>query len=673
MKTKKTKLLVALGFAASMANAQVAWYSEPSTMPPNIFTTTAAHPTNTSIGYGQAFYPYINSNGAYDASGNLKFYVQDLAINYPGGGSVYLPVDVPTYDPYNYHYAWDTPGNEIDIVPVPGGNCNQFYVIYELAPQPSSVDTKIAYVMVDCSSGTPVMTQPSNNILTTGKGGLAVSKMTTANNIRYLFTLDESGVERFTIGTWNSGTSVGINAQTLITPLTTSMIYNSYDITQMELSPDQTRLAWNNSAAYPVAGVYEVSLTSTYGFSSYTTYTIPGTSLIYGLQYTQPTSTTTRLYVSTNLGITYFTPGTSPTYYSLTSTANYGKTQLQLMGNGNVLGVYSTGKLFEINVSANTVALSGNTTTINSNNQANGSKTMYHLPDLIELPTISVTVTNPIAIAGVPVSAVVNYVANFAIDYYYTGIKQTTSTGTPTGNYSWDNGWGPVQPSGSTVSFSGTTSLPCDNYYSMWFAVGSSSACGVGQWATTNPPFVYTSLANAGGPNNIYNIKNCCGPWPGATIGTPAVNGMTYSWAPNIDLSCTNCAQPVSSWQNTATCETYTLTVSASGCTTATSTVNVCAVSPVSCCRLAAGIENQNQAWSSFVVYPNPSNGETTISLPEKADFIQLIDMQGRLIYEAKNIDAGELKLDISKYNKGVYFMRAKIGDTIEKQKLIVE
>jgi hypothetical protein len=38
-----------------------------------------------------------------------------------------------------------------------------------------------------------------------------------------------------------------------------------------------------------------------------------------------------------------------------------------------------------------------------------------------------------------------------------------------------------------------------------------------------------------------------------------------------------------------------------------------------------------------------------------------------------KNAAAGELKIDISKYTKGMYFISAKMGDTVEKQKLIVE
>ncbi|MHB8261253.1 MAG: T9SS type A sorting domain-containing protein [Bacteroidia bacterium] len=55
------------------------------------------------------------------------------------------------------------------------------------------------------------------------------------------------------------------------------------------------------------------------------------------------------------------------------------------------------------------------------------------------------------------------------------------------------------------------------------------------------------------------------------------------------------------------------------------------------------------------------------------ADYIRIIDMQGKLVYEVQNTDGGGLKLDISKYTKGIYFVLAKIGDTLEKQKLMVE
>lgn len=47
--------------------------------------------------------------------------------------------------------------------------------------------------------------------------------------------------------------------------------------------------------------------------------------------------------------------------------------------------------------------------------------------------------------------------------------------------------------------------------------------------------------------------------------------------------------------------------------------------------------------------------------------------MQGRLVYETKNADAGELKIDLARFVKGMYFVSAKMGDNVEKQKLIVE
>jgi len=72
-------------------------------------------------------------------------------------------------------------------------------------------------------------------------------------------------------------------------------------------------------------------------------------------------------------------------------------------------------------------------------------------------------------------------------------------------------------------------------------------------------------------------------------------------------------------------------------------------------------------------VYPNPATGQVTLSVYDKADYIQVIDMQGRQIFETKNIAAQNFILDISRYTSGIYFIRAKIGDVIEKQKLIVE
>jgi sugar lactone lactonase YvrE len=183
--------------------------------------------------------------------------------------------------------------------------------------------------------------------------------------------------------------------------------------------------------------------------------------------------------------------------------------------------------------------------------------------------------------------------------------------------------------------------------------------------------------ANAGENGTVVNPGDCCGGTPFA-IGTPSVTNMSYSWSPaNSDLSSYTIAQPTSTWSNTSSCEIYTLSVSYSLCTTNTSTVKVCAraFSGSSCCRLAStttdgfGIALP----ANFSVYPNPSNSSIIIGLYDVADYVRIIDMQARTVYEAQNTDAGELKLDISNYKKGIYFVMAKIGNTIEKQKLIVE
>ncbi len=186
---------------------------------------------------------------------------------------------------------------------------------------------------------------------------------------------------------------------------------------------------------------------------------------------------------------------------------------------------------------------------------------------------------------------------------------------------------------------------------------------------------VSTKCAANAGPNGT-DQENDCGGWAGVSVGTPSVTNMAYAWTPTTTagaLSCTNCAQPVSSCTATTI---YTISVSYSACTTATSTVQVTAVGCGSGCGSGCrtmAMAQLNQTAATFAVYPNPSNAEITISLYDKTDYIRIIDMQGRTVYETQNTDAGEFKLDISQYNKGIYFVMAKIGNIIEKQKLIVE
>jgi hypothetical protein len=149
---------------------------------------------------------------------------------------------------------------------------------------------------------------------------------------------------------------------------------------------------------------------------------------------------------------------------------------------------------------------------------------------------------------------------------------------------------------------------------------------------------------------------------------------MSYSWSPGTSLNSTTIAQPTSVWSNTATAQPYTVQVSGTGCTTSTDVVSISAhhYTGQSCCKIT-GISTKTTTTENFVVYPNPSNSKITLALPATADFIRIVDFTGRMVFETKNVNESEFIIDVSKYSKGIYFISAKIGDILEKQKLLIE
>ncbi|MHB8260172.1 MAG: NHL domain-containing protein [Bacteroidia bacterium] len=254
---------------------------------------------------------------------------------------------------------------------------------------------------------------------------------------------------------------------------------------------------------------------------------------------------------------------------------------------------------------------------------------------------------------------------NFRIRKINTSGVISTYAGTGTAGFTGDGGL--------------ATAAEINVAYGLGIAIDGSGNLFIPDYADNRVREVSAKCPANAGPN-VTNVEPCCGGWAasGVTIGTPSVTNMSYTWTPsNSSLSSYTVAQPTSTWSST-TCEIYSVSVSYSLCTTATSTVQVCAqaYTGASCCRLAKPTTdgfNGIALPTNFSVYPNPSNSSITIGLYDMADYVRIIDMQGRTVYEAQNTDAGELKLDISQYNKGIYFVMAKIGNTLEKQKLIVE
>jgi hypothetical protein len=63
----------------------------------------------------------------------------------------------------------------------------------------------------------------------------------------------------------------------------------------------------------------------------------------------------------------------------------------------------------------------------------------------------------------------------------------------------------------------------------------------------------------------------------------------------------------------------------------------------------------------------------STISNPFSLWALPLFTASVKHLHLTTPPPAGEFKLDVSNYTKGMYFVMAKIGDSLERQKLVVE
>jgi len=97
---------------------------------------------------------------------------------------------------------------------------------------------------------------------------------------------------------------------------------------------------------------------------------------------------------------------------------------------------------------------------------------------------------------------------------------------------------------------------------------------------------------------------------------------------------------------------------------------------------IISSINEEEVAESGLKVYPNPSNGQSTISfyLTKESDVqIQLTDMSGRLISNItdKRMSAGknfhQVDFKSESVTAGVYFVNLRINGNVQVQKLILE
>ncbi|MDG1039867.1 MAG: T9SS type A sorting domain-containing protein [Polaribacter sp.] len=79
---------------------------------------------------------------------------------------------------------------------------------------------------------------------------------------------------------------------------------------------------------------------------------------------------------------------------------------------------------------------------------------------------------------------------------------------------------------------------------------------------------------------------------------------------------------------------------------------------------------------NGLTVSPNPSNNLFNINWSQGTDFaISVFDMTGKLVLQEKNssLTRNQFSLDMSKYSKGIYFAKIKVGESQSTKKLILK
>lgn len=100
---------------------------------------------------------------------------------------------------------------------------------------------------------------------------------------------------------------------------------------------------------------------------------------------------------------------------------------------------------------------------------------------------------------------------------------------------------------------------------------------------------------------------------------------------------------------------------------------DICVSTDSMICNESTSIKEQSTVPVQLKISPNPSKETFNIELPKQQNFSLLVyDITGRKVYEKKNA-TGNIKVDCSGFNSGIYFVQAVNQITILSCKLIKE
>jgi len=178
----------------------------------------------------------------------------------------------------------------------------------------------------------------------------------------------------------------------------------------------------------------------------------------------------------------------------------------------------------------------------------------------------------------------------------------------------------------------------------------------------------YVTVETMPAPNpsiSVFDTNICVG--ESVQLIAIEASGATFSWEPANELVNPSSNAPIASPSETTT---YTLTATSyEGCSS-TTTITIA----VEDCT-SIGIEDASEN-VMLTVYPNPATDELSVQLPSTSHAnknLRIINTVGQTVYEQSYASyTQQAQLDISRFNKGLYYVHVQVGTENYQQKLIV-
>ncbi len=206
------------------------------------------------------------------------------------------------------------------------------------------------------------------------------------------------------------------------------------------------------------------------------------------------------------------------------------------------------------------------------------------------------------------------------------------------------------------TSSSGTGNVWSDNSTSNTLLVSTPGTYTVNVGGITSSPIVVTQQAI----NTTISVS-------GGSLSVPAQAGATFQWG-----TCTPVA-PISG----ATTNPYTAT--ANGTYSVAVTINGCTSVSTPCATVNALNLNENEAFSSFSVFPNPASDNVAIDFSLRAESavnVSITDLSSKVVYAAnlgnKTIGSNSLNVNTTAFANGIYVVNVITNNGIATEKLVI-